>query len=192
MNPRERMLLIITVVVVGGLMAFHFLSGTIEEQLASTGGSGELTEARDELQSYIDTLRDSARIKHQYEQLPMAAEGTGDATAEEIFNLDLVNLLNNKFNIPSPRLTAPKADLVPNVEDYYFISITVSALSGTPEQMIDLLREIERMGLIITSFKLDRGAQLRHADEVSLEFDVARLVRHDEQSRRRYAYLRNR
>jgi hypothetical protein len=65
----------------------------------------------------------------------------------------------------------------------------VPDLRGTPQEMIRILRELVRRGLIIKNFSLILTGGERGPLTAELNFTVARLVKHDEDSRKRYKYL---
>lgn len=191
MQRREKLMVIITAVVVGTLLFYQFVLADWLESGESSGSTSELAQAREDLLEYKSILEDQGKIESKYNRLAMASEAAKGTSPEDIFNKDLYNLLTDKFHVATPRMEPARQEVIPNVDDYYFITIKVNEISGPPRQMLELLRNLEAMGLIITSFRLERMSE-RESNLVRMDFEVARLVKHDEKSRKRMSYRRNR
>lgn len=189
MQRREKMMVIVTAVIVGALLLYQFVLADWLESGGSLAATGELAQVRQDMLDYKKILEDRAAINSEYASLAMASEAAKGTTPEDIFNKDLYNLLTEKFHLATPRMEPARQEVIPNVDDYYFITIRVNELSGPPRQMLELLRNLEAMGLIITSFKIERVGE-RDAGLVRMDFEVARLVKHTEQSRKRMSHLR--
>lgn len=193
MNRREKILAVATGVVVTLLLAYQFGLGPYLESREGAGLSlgGDVAEARETLVDYTRTLQNWEKIERDYQQIAMAShQGEQNLSAAEQFNRDLFTLLTSRLNVVNPNISAAGFEPIPNVDDYYFVVIAVSNLSGSPDQMINLLREMENLGLIIKGYTLDRANARGGEDLVTLNFEVARLVKHDEQSRRLLRFSR--
>jgi hypothetical protein len=178
----------VTILVVGCLLLYQFVLADWIESSGSAGGSGELSGAVQELRDCSNMLKQRWEIEGKYSQLALASEAAKGSSPEDIFNKDLYSKLTEQFKIMMPRMAPARFEVIPKVPDYYFIKIKVDGLSGPPRQMLTLLQELQKMGLIITNFKIERQSD-RDAAQVSLDFEVARLVKHTEKSRQSMAFM---
>lgn len=183
MKNREKIFLIVTILVVGAALFYEFaLSGRIDSD-DSPEGAGELSAAVKELNGNYRVVKDKNTIDRKFQELLLASEMSKGDSPEDIFTKDLYNMLTGqKFGVISPQMDPARFDKIPKVPDYYLIKINVEKLAGPPRQMLSLLQDLEDMGLIITRFKIDRQGD-RDAAQVSLDFEVARLVKHTRESR---------
>lgn len=190
MKQREKIVLILTIVVVVGAILYQFvLSGSGEEETESAEATTELSAAVQELHDNYEIVKDKKNIDRKFQELVLMQEKSGGDSPEDIFSRDLYNMLTgDKFGVISPQMDPARLDVIPKVPDYYMIKINVEKLSGSPRQMLSLLQELENMGLIITHFDIKRQDD-RDASQVSLEFEVARLVKHTKESRERMELL---
>lgn len=189
MKTREKIFLVITIVVVGAALLFEFVLPGGDESADSSGGGNELSTAVKELQGNYQVVKDRKSIDRKFQELLLASEKSKGDSPEDIFTKDLYNMLTGeKFGVISPQMDPARFDVIPKVPDYYLIKINVEKLAGPPRQMLSLLQELEDMGLIITRFKIDRQGD-RDASQVSLDFEVARLVKHTKESKDRMSLL---
>ncbi|MCE5229432.1 hypothetical protein LLG95_07530 [bacterium] len=187
MQRREKIFLAATILVVGSLLLYQFvLADWIES--GESGGSGELSGAVQDVRDCSAILKQRGEIEGRYSQLALASETSKGSSPEDIFNKDLYNKLTEDFKILMPRMQPARFEIIPKVPDYYFIKIKVDGLSGPPRQMLTLLQELQKMGLIITNFQIERESD-RDAGQVRLNFEVARLVKHTEKSRQSMAFM---
>lgn len=182
MKQSEKILSIVTAIAAVIFIYFTFFSG----DAATTAGaaeSGNLGEEKARFEQYSKTLQNGDRIQQEYERLTLrnVPESRGNESPGTTFSNVLSNILMTEFNQPSPRIEPYKLSVIPKVEDYYFIDISVS-LDGKVDDMIRLLKQMEKRGLLIKEFTLEvRGPGWR--GDSTLNVKVSRLVQHDKFSR---------
>jgi hypothetical protein len=181
-NKRERMLLILTLAVVVPLLAYHFfMADAIEGALA--GGTGELGEARGQFRQYAKTLEDSRNIREQYQAISFTSpEREGNLSPAQTFQNQISTMLTQQFNIMTPQIESPTFSAIKDVDDYYFVDIAMQ-VSGPDKQIVSLIQDMNRMGLLIKRFDLKR-LSLKFSDSLQLDIEVSRLVKHDAASRK--------
>ncbi len=188
MKQREKIFLGLTILVVATALLFEFVLPSGEGGDDAAGG-GELSAAVKELQANYEIVQDKKTIDRKFQELPLINERAKGDSPEDIFTKDLYNMLTGqKFGVISPQMDPARFDVIPKVPDYYLIKINVEKLAGPPRQMLSLLQDLEDMGLIITRFKIDRQGD-RDASQVSLDFEVARLVKHTKESKEQLSRL---
>jgi hypothetical protein len=193
MKKSERNLTIITVTIVVLALLYNFVLADLftgGDGGAETSATVDLADEQTRFERYASTLRDGPAIRQRYQAIASLESGEGDArTPAESFGNELYTLLTRRLNIASPRIEPPNYSVIEDVDDYYFVEIEVG-VGGTYDQLVQLLLDMEQLGLLIKTFRFEmagRGAN----GEVSLNVTVARLVKHDDYSRRRLQhYLR--
>jgi hypothetical protein len=186
MNQREKTILIATIVVMVGSLAFTFLpSGSNETDTPTvTQSAGDVAAARRTFMKNIATLQDGAKINDKYKSIDAAvAEQVKFGRPEQVLANNLYDLLTQRLQVPNPRIGTGQLVEIPSVNDYCFIDISVD-ISGNYRDIINLLSEMDRIGLLIKTFKIVQRNR-NQADTVDLNLTVSRLVKVDEKIRKR-------
>ena len=182
MNKRERNLVIITLLVVGILLSYQFYFADKLETGDTAAAVGNLDEARSTFTDFAGTFAKGRQIRREYARIDIGIpERTGTKQPTATFSDELYKMLTTQFSVDAPRMGTPKRVAIKDVDDYYFIEIDVT-ITDTLDNLIKLLRELDGGGLLIKSFTLDKRS--RGQDLAQLDMTVARLVKHDEESRK--------
>ncbi len=181
MNKRERTLLIVTVVVlvIGGVLYF------MPENLLQTlrGGGGDLASAQKTFQNHLKTLKQGREIRAKYKRIEVGqSKPKPGQTPSEQFSNELYQLLTERFRIAGPNIEKARRETIEDVDDYYFVEIPIQ-VNGTRRDMVQLLINLEDIGVLIKTYELGKVSGRRGGNQVSLDVEVARLVKHDEESR---------
>lgn len=191
MKKRERNMIIITLAVVALALAFNFLLADKLETSEESISSGNLDSTRETYHQYKQTLKDSATIKTQYQAIAFGQpEHVSGQDPGETFQNQLSRLLTEQLKVPNPQVGTPKYTEIKNVEDYYFINIDVR-ISGSHAELMQLLVNMQRLGLLIQNFSLKQQNRMQW-EVIDLEITVARLVKHDADSKKRLSWKRGR
>ncbi|HOE97416.1 MAG TPA: hypothetical protein PLS90_01025 [Candidatus Sumerlaeota bacterium] len=184
MNRRERILLIVTVLIVAPLLIYHFFLADWLEGMAGQAG-GDLSVERARFASNIATLADRRQIETAYSRIDFSqSQPLPGQNATEHFLNELYGLLTEEFQIMNPRIEKARPQAIPDVPEYYFVELEVT-VEGSPEEMLRLLVNMENRGVLIKSLTIDTrsGGGFGRDDElVNLTVEVARLVKHTEES----------
>jgi hypothetical protein len=189
MKKRERNMIIITLAVVALVLALNFLLGDKLETSEESVSSGNLDSARETYNQYKQALKDSAKTKAAYQAIAFSQpERIPGQDPGETFQNQLSRLLIEQLRVPNPQVGTPKATEIKNVEDYYFINIDVH-ISGTHPELMQLLVNMQRLGLLIQSFTLKQQNKMQW-EAIDMDITVARLVKHDADSKKRLSWKR--
>jgi hypothetical protein len=176
-KKRERILLII-VLISGALGLFYrfYLADALE---ASASG-GTLSVEQRVFRDNVKMLKDKAFIEGNYRRFDIGLpERVNNQKPDKTFVNELDKMLKQQLGIPAPKIGIPKNNWIENVDDYYFIDVNVD-VDGAPEEMVTLLQNMEKHGLLIKDFTLTKTREGAH-----LKVGVSRLVKHDDESRRK-------
>jgi hypothetical protein len=182
MKKSEKILAIVTAVGAVLFVYFNFFAGDVDTGPAVESGNLEAEQSR--FEQYARTLKDGKRIQDEYERLTLrnVPETRGSERPGNTFQVELARILTDEFNQPSPRIEPYQMSVIPKVEDYYFVDVSVT-IDDKVASLIQLLLRMEKRGLLIKEFTLDvRGPGWR--GDATLNAKVSRLVQHDEFSRR--------
>lgn len=176
MNQRERIILIITVVVVALTLGFNFMG----DSLPSFGGGagGDLEREQRRFRDNVKLLQQGDEIRSNYKAIEVGLkEGSANQRPERAFTDELYKLLTERLGAPNPRIETASFTAIPNVDDYCYVDVPLQ-IQGTYEQIMQLLREMDQIGLLIKQLKI--GQRNRNQNEVvDLNLTVARLVKTD-------------
>lgn len=186
-RQREKTLMIVTAVIVVLGLGFSFMPEDLEFSLPMFGArietAGSLGEARKTFRTYRGWIQRGERIEADFRRIRFASppESPGRRPQDE-FARELYDLLTRTLNVPTPDIGTAAFTRIPDVDEYYFVELEVS-VEGSYDQLTDLLTQIDRRGLLIREFIMQQSRRGTD-DRLSLDFVVARLVKHDEDSRR--------
>jgi hypothetical protein len=192
MSGRERLLAIATAVAVVFGLFFYFYYEKVVTAFTSTEQGSLLTE-EERFQRYAAVVNKRDKIHNEYENLTLrnVPETRANQRPGDTFMNELARVLTEELGQPNPRIEPYQMSPIPKVEDYYFVDVDVSIGSGV-DDLIRLLEQMERRGLLIKEFTLElRGMGGGRRGNGSLKVKVSRLVQHDEISRRQLRLLRN-
>lgn len=178
MNQREKRLLLITLVilVIGGVFWY---TGQEDLETTDVGEAANFDDAQMEFEKIMNVLDREEEINRGFEEIDDGLRDTiGDSSHRAIFQNELYGLLTTQLKVPTPKMTKARGLAIDNVSDYYFVELEFSA-SGSRQEMTKLITELESRGLIVNSCEMTR----RKSDEVDLTVVVARLFKHNDQSR---------
>ncbi len=177
MSQRERIILIVTIVVLVLGVGFRIMP----ENILSFGG-GQVSGAREVFEENLKLIQRGPAIREAYRrvntQLP---EQLPDTTPEATFSNEVARRLQQK-GWERPLVKPAKPTEIKEVEDYYYIDLDIS-LEGTLEKALDVLKDFQKMGLLIKAFQIEKRNM--DADEVALTVTVSRLAKMDEEELRR-------
>lgn len=196
MKKSERNLMLVTGACMLLALAVSFMPSS-DETSAEDGGlfnfggasSGELEDAKAQYQKYVQALTDKDELTARYQTIAQAqgeAEGgTGSQVKDPgaVFQNQLDQLLRDRLQVASPQIGRPDPSPIPNVDDYYYINIKVTT-QGSYADMINLMKNMQQMGLLIQEFQMRPQRGSEGPEAIELNVTVARLVKHDENSKK--------
>lgn len=185
MKRREVILLIITVIIIGGGLYLFFEPEPSETGPTAALSTADLGAVRNEFAENLKFLRKGKEINGRYNQLSVSLEDTHSVGMDpgHAAENQLSKVLRERLGIATPNIQNSTPESIKNVDEYYFINIPFE-VSGTEADMKRLLREMEAMGFLIQVFKMN-GSAHGQTDNVTMNVTVSRLVKHDEESKRR-------
>ena len=190
MNKRERILLITTVIIVGVGGILYFLPEDLLKSLRGGNGGGDLNTVRQTFTNYGTILKRAPKIRDEYQEIAFGQSSNPEAgqTPSEEFSNELYNLLTERFGIAGPDIDKARLSSIEDVPEYYFVEIPLHVKGELPD-MIRLLINMEGIGVLIKSFDLAQAPSRQEEIQVNLDVEVARLIKHDEQSRELFKRL---
>lgn len=183
MNQRERVILIITVVVAGLTVGLQFLGDSAPSGESAVAASGDLELEQRRFRDNIELLNQGDKIRSQYKAIEVGLkEGAGNQRPETAFSNELFNLLTERLGAQNPRIETASFTAIPKVDDYCYVDIPLQ-IQGSYDQVMQLLREMDQLGLLIKTLKLGQRNRNQN-DIVDLNLTVARLVKTDDRIQR--------
>lgn len=184
MNQREKIILIVTLTVVCGALAFNFLGDSLPGFGAGDeGGIGDVANERRRFKNNLETLRRSDDINDQYKAIEVGLkEGEPGTWPERAFSNELFDLLTERLKVQNPRIEPASFSAIPNIDDYCYVDIPLQ-IQGDFNEIMRLLRDMEQLGLLIKSFRINQRNRNQN-DIVDLNLTVARLVKTDKRLKR--------
>ena len=150
-KKREHLLLIMTIAV--GLIAILYHMG-FASLLNALSESGEiLDQEKERFQEYVTQLNNKDEIEKAYNSIQFEFPQTDpDKKPEQQFSEDVVKMCA-KYGLPTPNIGPPKDEIIENVDDYKFISLTIR-INGSIEKLSSILKEFNRNALLIEDITL--------------------------------------
>jgi hypothetical protein len=182
MNRRERNLIIVTVVVAAialGFMVYDNMTASL-----ATADVGSLSAEQTAFRRNSRIVANFKKIRQDYNSVALRnlPPTRSNMRPVNIFQNELEHILTVEFGFPSPRVETSRMSPIPQVEDYYFVDVDVR-IPGEVADLVRLLEQMERRGLLIKEFTLEqRGYGRRQSAELKVR--VSRLFQHDEISRK--------
>ena len=106
-----------------------------------------------------------------------------------MFSDELNDLIINQLKVAAPDMEPPSFSEIPDVDEYEFVEIEAQVNGGLGE-LINLLRVMDKRGLLIKTFKLSKAYTRHQSDLVEMDFTVARLVKRPKSAAGRSHYGR--
>lgn len=182
MNPREKKILVLTIVLLVVFVAYRMMGGQEGFSLASLGGGGRVVEARVAFLEAFEILRKGPAIDGAFARvdtkLPKAIPGR---TPELTFSDEVTRILVGR-NWQTPKVKPPKTSEIKDVEDYYYIDLEIS-VTGPLEKLVDLMVFFQEQNILVKNFKLEKPRV--DSDQVNLDVTVSRLARADPEERKK-------
>lgn len=181
MNPRERNLLIVTVLVLilGG--GYYFMPEDIS--LGGDAGVGNAAAESRRFDEYREWLERGPSVEREYRRIDaIFPQQVGTQTAESTFSNELFELIKAQ-GWDKPTIKPARREIVEDVEDYYYIDLDVASLIGPAQKIIDVMVEFRRNGLLIKHFKMRKANPDR--DLITLNVTVSRLARFTAEEKKR-------
>ncbi len=172
MSGRERTLIGLTAAVIALAAIVWFLP----EDLLGGGGlaGGGLAEARRQYHDAVGWLEQEQGIRREYRRVEAQfPEKLPNRTPEATFSTELARMLTDK-GFPNPKIKPADITWIEEAEDYYYINLELE-VGGSLEQMVNLLLDFQRTGLLINKFTLGK----RRIDDfdVQMTVTVSRLAK---------------
>jgi acetolactate synthase regulatory subunit len=184
MKKSEIILLVATVIVMGGGLYLTLTPEETAESAVTAVSAGDLQAAREKFHKNLKLMKDGAGINEEFKRFAVSMEDTktagdpGMAATTQLFNV-----LHDQLGIQQPVISISREELIQNVEEYYFINIKIQ-VGGTEAEMKKLLRNMEQLGFLIKSFKMSLRSHGQD-DQVDMDVTVSRLIKHDDYSRKK-------
>lgn len=170
-SKRERIILIITIIVVIGGIGSQFGVSNFFASFATT--IGELGQKQQVYESYLKQLDKMPAIQKNYRSIERQfAKNSPNKSADQIFTEDIESLCN-KLQLGFPRIEPPLQAIIENVDNYNEISLTVHA-SGDLQKIVRLLKGFNEASLIITALKISSPLDRNIMD---IDVTVARITK---------------
>ena len=172
---------------------FPFFHDRLMEGSGGGAASGSLAAERSRFERYLELSQKGAEIERRYLEVSPRdfPETRPGERARETFSTLISNLLTSEFRHLNPRQETARPVQIPNVEDYMLIEVPIR-LQGDPKELINVMLEMERRGLLINKFSLQQALNTRLTGMLrpapgavgTLDMTVARLVPADEDAKR--------
>jgi hypothetical protein len=175
MNKRERILMISTVVIIGGWIGLSFVdlegSGPEVDGVAVEAERARFTDMAEEVSNAESIYR------RYYDLVGPEAETGGEASADAIQRPDLdfqraVTSLCDKAGFPRPNIRTIVEE-IQDVDDYVLILVEVDLREGDLDRVSELMKSFDRNGLILT--QLDLRAS-RDSPDLGAKITVGKLA----------------
>lgn len=170
-KQREKILLIITLVVACFVILYQLGFSKLYDQLART--SSELEQQKKIFTDYLLQFNRKAEIEQAYaeieSQFPPASP---DKKPAQQFSED-VDALCRQLGFYAPNIEPPKDELIPEVNDYKFITLVVH-VEGPMSDIANLLKGFHRKALLINKLTLTAA---RDQDRISATITAARIAK---------------
>lgn len=186
MKTREIILLVLTVAIMGGgVWLYTSDPGDKAATETATVVAGDLDTVKTKFLENLKVLKNGAKTDQAYNELAVSLDDSrtpgvdpGMAAQSELYNV-----LTERLGVKTPEIKNWVSVPIKNVDEYYFINVSFK-VGGTELEMKKLLRDMERQGFLIQSFRL---AQVNHGQNsfMEMEVTVSRLVKHDKESKER-------
>ena len=178
--------MIITLTVALFAVLYHLGLARIINSVSETGE--QLESLKRTYTDYVQRLERKDEVEAAYKSIEVQFPQTDpDKKPEQQFSEDVFALCG-KFGFPSPNIGPPKEDLIENVDDYKFITLTVR-VSGKIDRLARLLKEFHKNALLIKEFSL---TSVLDDDEITAQVTVARIAKLTEEEIERLEQLRSR
>jgi hypothetical protein len=179
MKKSERNLLIVTLVVAAISGAILLRPEATSD--AAAAAAGDLETVRRRFHDYATTLEDEARIRSEFNRIGGQWSGDSSRGPRELFTVELSTLLQQR-GFQMPPIQPPRFSKIENVEDYCTVDVELNIVHAQP-WLIQLLREMERRGMLIKEFNLSR-VNARDPSQIALRVKVARVIKQTPETRR--------
>lgn len=174
MSQREKIILIITIVVVVFAGGLYLVPEEVLDRLRGDGS--EVSIALDQFNRNMELVETGPAIREAYRrvetQLP---EVLPNSTPEATFTNEVARKLQD-LGWDRPTVLPAKPALIEGVDDYYYIDLEVR-LSGTHLKTIEVMLDFMRTGLLIRGFQMTKKNM--DQDVVDLTVVLSRLAKAD-------------
>lgn len=170
MSPRERGILVLTIVVVLGVIGFRMLEPML------TGDGAEATGAKADFLKAYDSLRLGPEVRVKYAQLNTKLPPLAPGRTPELTFTDEVTRMLNARGWPAPQVEPAKTTAIKEANDYYYIDLLVK-VNGPLRDVMNLLADFQDQNIIIKQFKMEKANM--DAEPVALEVTVSRMAKYE-------------
>ena len=173
-SGREKMLLVVTCVIVCAVIVYKFGINRIYEGLRFS--TEQLQSAENTYQRYVRQMEHRKRIEREYNEIedqfptPEAGRDPAHQFSEEI------DMLCSQLGFANPTIEPAKEKPIEDVEDYRFILLTVKT-EGDFSSITRMLKGFDNKSLLIRELALNNYPD---KDRVRVAVTVARIVKADE------------
>lgn len=171
MNPRERVLFVLTIIALAIFAAWQFGLGDAVDNIG--GGNASIAQQEREFKENLEALEGIYEIEKKYRRLGQSPlDAQSNKRPIDVFQ-EYVYQLARERGFPYPKNLRSDVEEIEEVEDYDLLTVYIQT-EGTFANTVALLKDFEKAGLLLREVDL-RGT--RDRDEVVARVVVARIAK---------------